>query len=287
MKNFIVFVLCLSTAYLALGQEQKETIAKDISFRNGGSNPVLQVDNINGDVLVEAYDGNTIQLQVEKTIKGKTAGDLDRAKQEVKLGIEQAGDSVLVFIDGPMLYRRGPTGWRRYSENNMNWDRDYSYEFNFKIKVPARTHLFISTINDGDVRVDKTQGVVHASNVNGPLYLTGIVGTTRAHTVNGDIEVAYRQTPPQVCSYQTINGNIAVSYPANLSADLRFKTQNGEAYTDFEAVEELSATVEKINHATKGNSYRYRSGAGLRIGKGGPEHSFETLNGDITIKKIK
>ena len=287
MKNFIIYALCLGSAYLALGQEEKETITKDISFRNGGSNPVLQVDNINGDVVVEAYDGNTIQLQVERTVKGKTADDLARAKQEVKLGIEQAGDSVLVFIDGPMLYRRGPTGWRRYSENNTHWDQDYSYAFNFKIRVPARTHLFVSTINDGDLRVARTQGVVHASNVNGPLYLTGIVGTTKAHTVNGEIEVAYRQTPPQACSYKTINGNIAVSYPANLSADLRFKTRNGEAYTDFEAVEELSATVEKTNHAAKGNSYKYRSGAGVRIGKGGPEHSFQTLNGDITVKKIK
>ena len=287
MKNFIIYALCLGSAYLALGQEEKETITKDISFRNGGSNPVLQVDNINGDVVVEAYDGNTIQLQVEKTVKGKTADDLARAKQEVKLGIEQAGDSVLVFIDGPMLYRRGPTGWRRYSENNTHWDRDYSYAFHFKIRVPARTHLFVSTINEGDLRVDKTQGVVHASNVNGPLYLTGIVGPTKAHTVNGEIEVTYRQNPPQACSYKTINGNIAVSYPASLSADLRFKTQNGEAYTDFEAVEELSATVEQTKHASKGNSYHYRSGAGLRIGKGGPEHSFQTLNGDITVKKTK
>jgi hypothetical protein len=37
----------------------------------------------------------------------------------------------------------------------MNWDRDYSYEFNFKIRVPARTHLFVSTVNDGELRVDK------------------------------------------------------------------------------------------------------------------------------------
>jgi hypothetical protein len=54
MKNLIIYALCLGTAYLALGQEEKETITKDISFRNGGSNPVLQVDNINGDVLVES-----------------------------------------------------------------------------------------------------------------------------------------------------------------------------------------------------------------------------------------
>lgn len=286
MKNVIIYALCLCTAYLALGQEEKETINRDISFRNGGSNPVLQVDNINGSVQVEAYEGNTVQLQVEKTLKGNTPDDLAQAKQEIKLGIAQAGDSILVYIDGPMLYQRGPTGWRRYNENN-NWNKDYHYTFNFKIKVPARTHLFVSTINQGDVRVQNTQGVVQASNVNGPVYLAGIAGPTKAHTVNGPIEVTYQQNPPQSCTYKTINGDIEVAYPPTLSADLRFKTKNGEAYTDFDATEQLPSAVAKTENASNGNSYRYESTPGVRIGKGGPQHTFDTFNGDITVKKNK
>lgn len=286
MKNLIIYALCLSTTYLALGQEEKETITKDISFRNGGSNPVLQVDNINGSVQVEAYEGNTIRLEAQKTLKGKTADDLARARQEIKLGIAEAGDSILVYIDGPMLYQRGPTGWRRYSENN-NWNKDYQYEFNFKIKVPARTHLFVSTVNQGDVRIENTQGTVQASNVNGPVLVTGIVGATKAHTVNGPVSVSYRQSPPADCSYKTINGDIEVTYPPTLSADLRFKSRHGEAFTAFDVAERLPSAIAKKSSSTQEQVYRFESTPGIRIGNGGPQHTFETLNGDITVKKIK
>ena len=292
MKNLIIYAFCLGTAYLALGQEEKETITRDLSFRGGGSNQVLQIDNINGNVRVEAYEGTTVQLEVEKTLKASSPEELARARQEIKLGIDQAGDSILVYIEGPSIYRRGPTGWRRYSEqgNGNGWnnrDRNYHYDFNFKIKVPARTNLIVSTVNAGDVRVDNVQGVVHASNINGGVYLTGVGGQTKASTINGPVQVVHRQNPTQSCSYRTHNGKIEVSYPPGLSADLRFKAKNGEAYTDFDVAEQLAATVEKTSNSSKGNSYRYESASGVRIGKGGLQHTFETYNGDIMVRKIK
>ncbi|MGH2567700.1 MAG: hypothetical protein ACRDGA_05130, partial [Bacteroidota bacterium] len=68
---------------------------------------------------------------------------------------------------------------------------------------------------------------------------------------------------------------------------LHFKTFNGEAYTDFE-MRDLPRAATKVEQSKgKRNIYRKGDSFSARAGNGGPELSFNTLNGDIYIVKQK
>jgi hypothetical protein len=286
MKMKLICLLLAFFRQLAVAQEDKENIVKEFTFQGSGNNHVLYIENINGSVDVEGYNGNKVIVEVEKTLKARNQEDLDKAKREVKLGVEQSGDSITLFIDNPYVYRRR-NGRIRYDFDN-DWNQDYTYVFNYKIKVPQQTTLAVYTVNKGNILVVNTKGRVQASNVNGSITLQQITGETKAHTINGDIKATYITTPPRSSNYKTLNGNIEVSYPENLSADLKFKTTNGEAYTDFAVAENLPVKVQKTDNArAKGATYKLEGNAGVRIGKGGPEYSFEVFNGDITVKRAR
>ena len=64
------------------------------------------------------------------------------------------------------------------------------------------------------------------------------------------------------------------------------KTVNGQAYTDFEATALLPSTAQAGERNRNGKFvYKTNHTSSVRIGSGGPELSFETVNGDIRIKK--
>ncbi len=92
------------------------------------------------------------------------------------------------------------------------------------------------------------------------------------HSVNGAGKV------------ETVNGKIEATFQPNLAANLHVKTFNGEAYTDFEttAVANTAATVEQKDGR---RVIRHRDARILKVGAGGPDISFETLNGGIEIRK--
>jgi DUF4097 and DUF4098 domain-containing protein YvlB len=122
--------------------------------------------------------------------------------------------------------------------------------------------------------------------VNGAISISNAKGNTHAHTVNGNVEVSYRTNPTGQSSYYTINGEIKAIYQTNLSADLQFKSMNGEFFTDFPNAEILPAVAVK-NQETRGGAtvYKLDKITSVRIGTGGSNLKFETLNGDIYIKK--
>jgi hypothetical protein len=74
---------------------------------------------------------------------------------------------------------------------------------------------------------------------------------------------------------------VDVYFQNGLNADLRFKKLNGGIYTDFE----LTMLPEKGSSGTENGKWIYRSDRSMagRAGKGGPELSFETLNGSIRL----
>ena len=105
-------------------------------------------------------------------------------------------------------------------------------------------------------------------------------------TINGKLNVRYAVNPPAASTYHTINGDITVYYKTNLDAELFFKSMNGNYYTDFDNAEPISSTVIK-NADTKENGtvYKISKNAGVKIGNGGKQFHFETLNGNVYIKK--
>jgi hypothetical protein len=72
-------------------------------------------------------------------------------------------------------------------------------------------------------------------------------------------------------------------FQSGLSADLLFKTFNGQIYSDFD----VAPRATPIETEQKNGRYVYRSNRlqGGRTGQGGPQLSFDTLNGNIRLHR--
>jgi len=218
---------------------------------------------------------------MDKTISADDNQTLENGKKEFKLGFDQKADSIIAYIAEPFDSR--PCHNRNCNECKKI---EYQYQVNFTVKVPFSMNLNISTVNNGIITVSDVSGTLHINNVNAGITITNAKGTTYAHTVNGDISIYYVSNPTEQSSYYTINGNIKVSYRSDLSADLQFKSMNGEFFTDFPDAELLPMSPTKNKENKNGGTvYKINKTTAVRFGKGGKVFNFETLNGNVYIKK--
>jgi hypothetical protein len=271
-------LLC-STAW---AQESREHITREFSLTNAAAG-VLALYNLNGPVKVEGYAGDKVVVEVDKVITADDSDVLALGKNEFKLGFQQKGDSIIVYIAEPFDTR--PHKWER----DYGWDQhkiEYDFQLSFTVKVPYAMNLHLSTVNRGDILVADVAGSLNLNNVNGPITIRNARGATKARTINGDLTVNYKDTPPAASDYYTLNGTLSVTYPASMSGVCQFKSMNGSFYTDFPDVEVLPAQVIKNQEpAGSGVMYKLNIAKQVKIGGGGKLFKFETMNGDIYIKK--
>jgi hypothetical protein len=286
MKNILVTLLTGLGILCALpeanARDFKEHLNKEFTLTGNTSGSTLFIYNISGFIKVEGYPGNNILLEMDKTISSDTDKDLETGKKEFRLAFEQKNDTVMAYIAGP--YDSRPH--RNWHYNDDRREVDYNYNVDFTVKVPFGMNLHISTVNNGIITVNNVSGTLHVSNVNEEISIINAKGTTYAHTVNGDVTVKYLTNPTEESSYYTINGDISITYQPGLSADLQFKSMHGDFFTDFPQVELLPATVSKVKEKDgEGIVYKLRAKTAVRFGKGGQTFKFETLNGNVYIKK--
>ena len=286
MKTVIVACLMglgmLCSIPKANAKEFKEHLSKEFTVSGNVSRTYLFIYNIFGFIKVEGYAGNKVLLEMDKTISANDDKTIELGKKEFKLGFDQKMDTVMAYIAAPYDSRPRPRG--QYDNNNRNIE--YNFKVNFTVKVPYGTNLHISTVNDGVITVENVSGTLNISNVNEGISVKNAKGTTIAHTVNGNVSVNYLSNPPEASSYNTINGDIRVSYQPGFSADLTFKSMHGDFFTDFTEAKMLPATTTKFQDL-KGHEavYKLNTITTVRFGKGGKTFKFETLNGNVYIKK--
>ncbi|HEY7209670.1 MAG TPA: hypothetical protein VH477_05305 [Bryobacteraceae bacterium] len=252
---------------------EQQTIEKTVPLT--GEPMRLVVDNVSGYVHVKATNGPNVRITAHKTVRAETPSDLE-ASREVKLTIEGKPGSVDVYYDAP---------WRCNGDRRCTSDhrRFYEVRFDLDIEAPHTARTVVSTVNGGELTLDGT-GDFDAGNVNGPIRMTNISGSGDAHTVNGPITIHFAKNPAGSCRFKTVNGSLDAYFPHDLSADLLFKTFNGEIFSDFD-VDARVVPAAVTEH--RGGKYIYRSNraSGGRAGKGGPELSFDTLNGSIRLHR--
>lgn len=288
----IAWLLAGSTA---LAQTHSEKITRELTFEKKNSDNALLVFNINGDVRITGYPGDKVLVEVEKIVRGKTETRLQHGIDEIQLGVMDRADSLILYIKGVANefgrvkkrenWQRKWNGWG-YDWNDCrhnDCDKDYDYEMNFVIRVPAGIHILASTINDGDVEIGNTTGNVLADNINGSIRLKGIEGATHASTINGDVDLDYTKNPTADCRYYSLNGDINANFLKGLAAQVAFDSFNGDFYTNVEQLENVPVTLEKKN---TGNGIKYKvSGSRYKVGRGGALLDFETFNGNVYLKE--
>jgi DUF4097 and DUF4098 domain-containing protein YvlB len=281
LLSVLCFVVLLGGS--AWAQSHQEKISRTASFQRLSNGSILYVQNINGSVRVEGYNGSQVLIEANKSVKAKRQADLDLGIREIQLGVEEAGDTVFVYLDAPFVHRKN----RHHFQTNMN-EVPYNFSLEIVVRVPQQASVRASTVNGGEVTVANTVGRVRANNVNGNVTLSNVAGQGEAHTVNGNIEASFTQVPTQDTEFKTINGNIRVKYPEKLSADLSFKTMHGDLYTDFPVAQMLPAQVTQNNAGKNGGTvYKINKSQAVRIGQGGPKLDFQLINGNIYVEKNK
>jgi DUF4097 and DUF4098 domain-containing protein YvlB len=270
----IVGVFALSAGLLLADVEEQNTEQRTFQMASGPRK--LIVDNVNGKVEVTGYSGNTVDVTVRERWRADSAERMAEAKRDIKLDMTTEGNTVKLYVDGPFRCRDGCV--------HMHGRTGYDFNFDFTVRVPLDAALEVRTVNGGPLRVDNSTGPFTVSNVNGGIDMKGISGTGSVTSVNGGINVTFTNVPPEACTFKSVNGSIDVQVPAAFGGNVQFKTLNGALYTDFDAAY-LSSIAEPGTR--EGTRFVYRRGGTtrLRLGSGGPEHKFETVNGNITIRK--
>lgn len=282
-KHFLILLIAVATACNAQKSEYtfSENSTKDYTVK---PNSTVAIYNLDGNVNVEGYSGNIVQIEIKKTITAKTEALLNEAKSNFLLNFQKDSDSLIVYIAEPWDTR--PNRNYKKAEWQNRKPIEYRVKLDFTVRVPQGVNLRASTVNGGEVLVKNVAGQLHVNNVNGGIAIMNAKSTTRAHTVNGDMTVSYLQNPAETSSYHTINGNIDVTYQSSLSADLTFKSMNGEYFTEFDNYKLMPSEVEtNKNQSGDKTKYKISSRSPIRIGNGGIKLKFETLNGNIYIKR--
>jgi hypothetical protein len=283
-------------SYASYTARDTERIQRSLTFSGAGARR-LEVDNVWGSIQVAAYDGQTVEVSITRTLRARTPELLEAARKEVTLDVTEEPSLIALYVDGPFRdcdcdcdnchsrsrsQAQAPAQTPRPHRRNRG-DLGYMVQYDFVIKTPRAVSLGLDTVNDGDVRVEGTAGDFNVRNVNGGIDMVNIAGSGDAHTVNGPVTVLFQRNPTSASSFKSINGELIVYFDPSLQADLSLKTMNGKFYSDFDST--MLTATKPVAQRVDGQKfvYRFDRGTGLRVGRGGPEIRFETLNGDIRI----
>jgi hypothetical protein len=157
------------------------------------------------------------------------------------------------------------------------------------IETPVNTNLELRTMSGGLIDVTGVNGDHEIENMNGSIKLTDVSGSVVAHTMNGTITASLGHiTGGKPMSFTSLNGKVDVTLPGDTKARLRLKTDNGSIYSDFDVKLEPDASKPVVEDArNQGGKYKISVDRAITgtINGGGPEYTFQTMNGNILIHK--
>lgn len=269
---------------LAGSRDQKE-IKRSYPVSGDASAFVLAVENIQGDVIIEGYEGRTIELSLNITVDAYNQQELDQAMEELELDEISADNHLLLRMKAPFVrygFSKGIDGGGVQCEGP-----DYRYAYDFKLRIPKGVLLRASTINDGRIRISDVAHVQHSSNINGPIVIDQVNETVNISTINGNIDITYASRPSKDGQFHTINGDITLELPDDFTAQVEAESMQGDLFSAFDyEVMPQKMQVSK-EQGRKGMKYQIEDKTVVKIGNStGPLFRFETLNGDMFLRKI-
>jgi hypothetical protein len=256
----ILFIIIFQNAY-----SQEITVP----LTNPGKPGKLDVSLIHGSIKVSGYNGKEVVLNLTsesekekphdannpmRRIPNNSVGmDISEEDNHIKIGCGCAGSGKKVSLE---------------------------------IKVPREFSMKLRTINDGDLIVENVDGEIEASNTNGDVILTNVEGVVVANTINGDVIVKLNKiTPDKSMAFSNLNGKLDVTVPANTKANVKFKSDFGEIYTDFDL--QMDSNNPSVSPQKKGDKkiYNIDKWVSGKINGGGASFSFKSMHGDIYLRK--
>lgn len=269
-KVFILYFLIGS--WVAMAQEGiNEQLVVPLS--SPGETGELKVNQINGDIYVEGYDGQEVIIDATfRSNNEEKEREKDRSAPPGMKRISSNPVKITAKEDNNVV-----------NVNTQSWKR----RTDLKIKVPSNFDLHLHTIH-GVIDVTSVQGTLEVSGVNGGIKLDEISGTVVCNTVNGEVNVRFVKIDSDTpMSFVTLNGNVDVTLPGSANVSTKMKSDQGEIYTDFDM--EMKSGKPQVKRGRDCDDCNYEISINPwvfgEINNGGPEFTFKNMNGDILIRK--
>ncbi|MEP6850833.1 MAG: DUF4097 family beta strand repeat-containing protein [Acidobacteriota bacterium] len=222
------------------------------------ANGRVSVSNVNGSIVVKAWDRNEVQLIAVKT------GDSKERLADVEIKIDAKPDYISVETNYDSWKNRG---------DGERW-RNGRLQVDYELNVPRGAVLNeIETVN-GTVTLSDFSNLTKASAVNGDVRATNLRGTANLSTVNGKVQADFeRLESGSKITLETVNGTVNLSIPSDSNATLRADSVNGDITNEF------GLPVRK-------GKYVGRDLYG-RLGSGEIQVKVTSVNGPLTIGRNK
>ncbi len=263
-------VYCLASVQtgpglLAAESQIKEEFKKEVPLEPGGS---VSLENVLGDVELSGGDGNLVEIQAVKQIRGRLSSGSDwgvdrKWLKEIEIKIEQSGNQVEIKTE----IHRNKTFWDYFDDI---FCRRPAMVVDYRINLPRRTNVNVKTVS-GKLVIKDLEGEVEAYTVNGGIEMKEVSGALKAGTVNGPIDIGLREDAGiKDMDLTAVNGSISIGLPASAAAEVDLSTVSGSINLEFPVTAQGDVSGKNIRG---------------KIGSGGPLIRLNTINGDINVKK--
>lgn len=248
-----------------------------------------------GDVQARGVPGGDAHVRATFEIRASSDAEADRIFETIQLRVTRGSGTLTVGEQngGPSL---GAVISRIFGGSGHA-------DLTVEAEVPAAAQLRLSSVS-ADTEVSGMRGEQRYSTVSGDIQLRDVGGSVRLDAVSGDANL--RTEEPVAVQAQGVSGDVSIMAPllrslradtvsgdVELEAELdargefRVETVSGDLVVDligsatFE-VHGLSTDVHsELDHRLEGQVGRLR----LIIGKGGPRLVFNSMSGDLDVRR--
>jgi DUF4097 and DUF4098 domain-containing protein YvlB len=250
MNKILCLVSLLALIAATLSAKVTEKFTETLPLSATGS---LRLENVNGDVDIEAWDKNEVSIEAEKSARHE-----DYLKQ-IEIRIDAKPDRIAIETFVP--------------KNVRKWFENAQYSVRYRLRVPAGIRLEKIDVVNSDLNVTGVRGRVNLDTVNGSIDAKGLRADGEFDTVNGGIRASYDSLDGvKKIDLDTVNGSATIFLPANSSGHIVADSVNGSISCDFPIKLEKS-------------SRSYLRG---KIGSGeGPSIRLDSVNGGLKIREAK
>jgi hypothetical protein len=156
-------------------EEQTERTTRTLKL---GSDGLLELGNIAGDITVTRGGGSETTVEIVKTARGRDTADAKELLQLVQVEVSERSGRAEIKTQYP-----SGDAWRRNNRRNVNVSVD------FNVTAPAGTRITVESIS-GNVKVSDIKGDLNASTVSGDVRVSGAGRLGSVKSISGSVEVS-------------------------------------------------------------------------------------------------
>jgi DUF4097 and DUF4098 domain-containing protein YvlB len=169
----------------------------------------VRIANTNGRVEVEAVEGSTVEVRVEKIARAAT--DVGAKELLPRINIHEEATAERVSLETARL------GGIMIG---------VSFEVRYHVRAP-KTAVVNATTTNGGIAITGMGGKVIAHTTNGGVTGKQLTGGVEARSTNGGVSVDMASIGTERISLRTTNGGVVLMVPESAKADFTASCTNG------------------------------------------------------------